>query len=167
MNKDPGRISNVLSFLTKMLEKYQNKDKKDENKKIEEIFGEMFGRGNDKNIFYLVECPELDGKSLLWYINSQNVRLFRQREELIDLSVKIASLNHGGDSEKAMNEVINNYKSGLASGVGLRDMINMIKERYRWSPSKVISMNFRQSDDLSHGNWPVCVRSYNGYHLQL
>ena len=138
MNKDPDKISKVLSFLTKMLEKYEKKDEKDGNEKIKEKFGEMFGRGNYKNIFYLVECPELDGKSLLWYINSQNVRLFRQREELIDLSVKIASLNNEG--EKAMDEVINNYKSGLASGVGLRDMINMIKERYPWSSSKMYIM---------------------------
>ena len=136
MNKDPGRISNVLSFLTKVLEKYENKDAKDENEKIKEIFGKMFGRGNDKNIFYLVKCPVLGGKSLLWYINSENVRLFRQREELIDLSVKIANMNHRGPSEEALDEVINNYKSGLASGVGLRDMIDMIKERYPWSSSK-------------------------------
>ena len=65
-------------------------------------------------IFYLVKYAELDDKSLLEYIDSQNVRLSRQREELIDLSVKIANLNHRDDTEKAMEEV-------------LRDMITQIK----------------------------------------
>ena len=35
-----------------------------------------------------------------------------------------------------MREVIKNYKSVLDSGPGLRDMLNMIKERYPWSLSK-------------------------------
>merc|ERR1719245_260461 len=39
-----------------------------------------------------------------------------------------------------MDEAINNFKSGLDSGVGLRDMINMIKERYPWSSSKMYIM---------------------------
>ena len=80
--------------------------------------------------------------TLLEYIDSENVRLSRQREELIDLSVKIANLNHRDDTEKAMEEVINHYKSGLPSGLGLRDMIDMIKERYPWSSSKAIIMIF-------------------------
>ena len=58
-----------------------------------------------KTMFYLY---------LLEYIDTQNVRLIRQREELIDLSVKIANLNHRDDTEKAMEEV-------------LRDMITQIK----------------------------------------
>ena len=140
MTKDPSRIINLLNFLSKMSEKIEEKDKKEESDKIIEVFGEMFGMFDQENIFYLVKCQEFDGKSLLSYINSQNVRLFRQREELIDLSVKIANLNNGGASEKAMDEVINNYKSGLASGVGLRDMINMIKERYPWPTSKMFIM---------------------------
>merc|ERR1719336_604384 len=107
----------MLSFLTGVLEKYGKQDKKDEIEKIKEIFGEMFGR-------------------LLSYIDSQNVRFIRQREELIDLSVKIAGMNHGGDTEEAMDEVINNYKSILPSGEGLRDIINSIKERYPWSTFK-------------------------------
>ena len=94
-------------------------------------------------MFYLVKCEEFDGKSLLEYIDSQNVRLSRQKEELIDLSVKIANLNHSKyHREKAMEEVINHYKSGLRSGIGLRDMINQIKERYPWSSSKKKIMIF-------------------------
>ena len=114
MNKDPDRISILLSFLRKMLEEYVKVEKdeirnkkyeNDEYEKISEIFDEMFGRGNEKNIFYLVKCPELDGKSLLWYINSQNVRLFRQREELIDLSVKMAEMVVRKNLVKAGNEL--------------------------------------------------------------
>ena len=41
MFKDPSSISNVLSLLTKMFEKYENKDKNYENEKIKEIFCEM------------------------------------------------------------------------------------------------------------------------------
>ena len=74
-------------------------------------------------MFFNVKCKVLDRKSLLKYIDSQNVRLSRQREELIDLSVKIADLNHRDDTEKAMAEVINHYKSGLPSGVGLRECL--------------------------------------------
>ena len=67
--------------------------------------------------------------------------MFRQREELIDLAVKISNLNHGEeDLRGAMEEVINNYKSGLETGVGLRDMISMTKERYPWSSSKATIM---------------------------
>ena len=97
MNQDPDRISNALNFLTKMLEKCENKDKKKERREEEDgerkLLGEIFSiysfKRDQDNIFYLVKCPELDGKSLLSYINSQNVRFVRQREELIDLSVKM------------------------------------------------------------------------------
>lgn len=89
-------------------------------------------------MFYLVKCQVFDGLSLLEYIDSHNVRLSRQREELIDVSVKIANLNKRGDVKGAMDEVINHYKSGLPSGEGLRDMIIQIKERYPWSASKEI-----------------------------
>ena len=130
MNKDPGKISSLLNFLTKMLDKFEERGREEERNKIikiidksvlrkeereektdkilrildknetaeeinriKETFRRMLGFGtesaSDKKIFYLIECPELDGKSLLSYINSQNVRLFRQREELIDLSVKM------------------------------------------------------------------------------
>ena len=162
MTKDQEKISNVLDYFTRILE-----EKTFDFQQTKEMYGIETRAGKDRIIFYLLKCKEFDDKCLLEYINSQNIRLLRQREELIDLSVKIAGLNHGGDNETAMEEVIKNYKLGLPSGEGLRDIINMIKERYRWSPSKVISMNFRQSDDLSHGDWSVCVRSHNGYHLQL
>ena len=81
MIKEPGKISNLLNFLSKMSEKIKDKENKEESDKIREIFSEMFGMFDQDNIFYLVKCKEFDGKSLLSYINSQNVRLFRQREE--------------------------------------------------------------------------------------
>ena len=128
MHKDPTRISAVLDFLSKSL----NKD----YQKTKEILGIETDHEGEKMIFYLVKCEVLGGFSLLEYIDSQNVRLSRQREELIDLSVKIANLNQGDDTETAMKEVIEHFKSGLESGVGLRDMIEMIKERYPWKPNK-------------------------------
>ena len=137
MNKDPSNISSILDFLSKKL------DKSEDYQKTKEILGIEIMKGEQKVMFYNIECKRLDKKSLLEYIDSQNVRLVRQREELIDLSVKIANLKNRDDTkETAMEEVINHYKSGLPSGVGLRDMITMIKERYPWSSSKKKIMIF-------------------------
>ena len=142
MDKNAARISGVLDFLSKTL---MNKDMDNKNyQETKETLGIETLYEGEKTIFYLVKCEQLGGLSLLEYIDSHNVRLSRQREELIDLSVKIANLNHTQrnkdevvvDSERAMKEVIRHYKSGLASGVGLRDMIVMIKERYPWSHSQ-------------------------------
>ena len=140
MNKDPDIISSVLDFFSKKLDKSI-----DNKKKTKEIL--QIEKGEGKVMFYLVKYKEFDNKSLLEYIDSQNVRLSRQREELIDLSVKIANLNHrqetgGVNSERAMEEVVNHYKSDLPSGVGLRDKITMIRERYPWSSSKKKIMIF-------------------------
>ena len=152
MNKEPSRISSVLDFLSKKLEKLE--DQEDNYNYLFQLLVEKLGieviKGEQKMMFYNVSCKYLDDKSLLEYIDSENVRLSRQREELIDLSVKIANLNNTEydydedyvDTEKAMGEVINHYKSGLPSGVGLRDMIKMIQDRYPWSSSKKKIMIF-------------------------
>ena len=142
MNTNPSFISSILDFLSKKLAKFEDKDDKEDYQKTKEILGIEIMKREQKVMFYNVECKRLDDKSLLKYIDSQNVRLSRQREELIDLSVKIANLNNRDDSGKAMEEVINHYKSGLPSGVGLRDMLTMIKERYPWSSSKKMIMIF-------------------------
>ena len=110
--------------------------------KTKEILGIEMIKGEQKVMFYNVNCRDLDDLSLLQYIDSQNVRLSTQREELIDLSVKIANLDHRDDTEKGREEIISNFKSGLISGVGLRDMIDMIRERYPWPSSKKIIMIF-------------------------
>ena len=139
-NKDhPTKISSLLDFFSKILKKT------DQNYEgIKKILGIETKTGDDKHktMFYLVKCEEFENKSLLEYIESQNVRLIRQREELIDLAVEIASLNHGKDTEKAKEEVINSFKSGLASGVALRDMIDMVNERFPWSSVKKWIMVF-------------------------
>ena len=151
--KDPGEISSVLNFLSKKLDQFEVKQNTEEYQKTKKILG--IERIEEKNImmFYNFKCKEFDGRSLVQYINLENERMSKQREELIDLSVKIANLNHTRttrrtieeakvvvNTEKAEEEVINNYKSGLPSGVGLRDMIKQIKERYPWSSSKKIIM---------------------------
>ena len=138
--QDPEQISSVLDFLSKKLGDFQDKQNR-------EIIGIERMEEEKKKMFYLVKCKELDGKSLLEYIDSENVRLSKQREELIELSVKIANLNNLNhsqtnpssntvDTEKAQGEVINHYKSGLPSGVGLRDMIVAIEDHFPWSSSK-------------------------------
>ena len=141
MNKDPTRISSVLDFLSKQLDKFEDNKNNEENyKKTKEILGIETTEGKEKIMFYLQPCEEFDGESLLEYIDSQNARLSRQKEDLIDLSVKIANLNHRDDPDRAMEEVIKNYKHELPSGIGLRDMIKQIKEHYPWSSSKKMIM---------------------------
>ena len=138
MNKKPSMITNVLDWIAKMIE---NREKNENKKKYFNENKDFLGIRSNKEVFYLVKCKAFDGKSLLEYIDSENVRLYRQREELIDLAIKIAELNHGERKTKdSMKEVINNFKSRLDSGVGLRDMIIMIELRYPWSTSKKIIM---------------------------
>ena len=152
MNRDPGMISTVLDFFTKRLEKYENKTTSEDEKedmlksqkvpKVYENFKEKIGiekkGGGHQNIFYLWPCKELGGESLLKYLDTKTFCFLRQRRELIELSVKIARLNHGQDSKEAMKEVINHYKSCLPSGPGLRDLLNMIKEQYPLSTLKAL-----------------------------
>ena len=77
----PNFISSVLDFLSKKLEKFEGYQNYQE---IKEILGIEKMKGKQKVMFYNIECKRLDGISLLEYIDSQNVRLIRQREELID-----------------------------------------------------------------------------------
>ena len=100
--KDPGKISSVLDFLSKKLEPFSDyTDSEDNYQKTKESLGlEPIDR-EKKTMFYLVKCQVLGGLSLLEYIDSHNVRLSRQREELIDVSVKIANLNKRGDVKGA------------------------------------------------------------------
>ena len=95
MNKDPGIISSVLDFFSKKLDKFVDKDIfiEDYYQKTKEILRIETSTGMGKIMFYNVKGDEFDGKSLLEYIDSQNVRLTRQREELIDLSIKIAKID--------------------------------------------------------------------------
>ena len=144
LNKDPDMISSFLDFLFKMLGKFKGKEdnKDDYYEYLKEVLGIEMIRREQKVMFYNIKCKVLEDKSLLEFIDSQNVRLSRQREELIDLSVKIANLNNRDETEEAMDEVIKHYKSGLPSGVGLRDMLTQIKERYPWSSAKKKIMIF-------------------------
>ena len=133
MSKDTNNISLLLDFFSRIVDKHGVK-----RKKIHEINTE-FG---EKRMFYLVKCQVLDGLSLLEFIDAENVRLSRQREELIDISVKIAHKNNNYKLAHSQEEVINHFKSGLPSGIGLRDMISQIKEHYPWSTSKKMIMIF-------------------------
>ena len=132
MSKTPEVISSLLDFLSKKL------DTADGFEEVQEVLGGAgeSQEGSRRKMFYLVKCPVLGGDSLLQYIDSQSARLNRQKEEMIDLSVKISNHNNPWDKRKAMDEVISSYKSGLPSSVGLRDMISSIKERYPWTRSR-------------------------------
>ena len=99
MNRDPTRISSLLDFLSKML---------DQEEDYQEL-KDTLGIETKREVFYLLNCEVLDGFSLLQYIDGQSVQLLKQRQELVDLAVKIAKLNHEGDSDKAMEEVMENF----------------------------------------------------------
>ena len=66
MNKDPSNISSVLDILSKNVDKLLDYQKTKENLGIEERKVEQ------KPMFYNVPCKDLDGKSLLVYIDSQS-----------------------------------------------------------------------------------------------
>ena len=81
-----GVIDVVQNYWTYI---YIHKQRTRQDQQRSEFFHENVGEiwrewceWENKNIFYLVKCPELDGKSLP------------------DLSVNIANLNNGGDSEE-------------------------------------------------------------------
>ena len=131
MSKNPQVISALLDFLSKML------DTTTALEEMKEVLGLESEEGEKKTkMFYLVKCPVMGGDSLLHHIDSQGARLNRQKEEMIDLCVKISNHNNPADKRKAMEEVISSFKSGLPSSVGLRDMIISLKERYPWTKSR-------------------------------
>ena len=69
MNKDPEVISSVLDFFSKKLDKSG-----DDYQRTKEVLQIERMKGEEKMMFYLVKCKEFDDKSLLEYIDSQNVR---------------------------------------------------------------------------------------------
>ena len=91
MYKDSYKISLMLDFLSK-------------NSRNERIRS-LLGRG--ETLFYLIRCEELDWKSLLQYIVDQGNRMMRQKEELIDLAIKIPNINQEA-------KLIEEFKQGIA-----------------------------------------------------
>ena len=109
-NKDPRKISSVLDFLTKLLDTLDEGDCLETTKEIIG-FDEEAGKR-----FYLVKCAAYDGLSLLQYIDSKGDLLISEGEELLEVAIKIAELNHGGDQDKAMEEVMEHF---TLSGLGI------------------------------------------------
>ena len=71
---------------------------------------------NLEMVFYRVECATYDGLSLLEFIDAKGDLLISEGEELLELAMKIAELKHGGDQDKAMEEVMDHFS---LSGVGI------------------------------------------------
>ena len=116
MSTYPSKISSLIEFLSKKLddEDYEN---------VRKTLSIETKMGNLKIVFYLVKCPTYDGLSLLKYIDCKGDLLIREGEELLELAVKIAKLNHDGDQDRAMEEVMENFSQ---SGVGvLRNLISL------------------------------------------
>ena len=110
MNRDPKKISFLLIFLSEMLDRHED-EHSEGYQEIKTVLGIETKRETNPKIFYLSNCEELEGLSLLQYIDGQAVQPLRQRQELIDLAIKIAKLNHDGDEDKAMEEVMENFSN--------------------------------------------------------
>ena len=83
INKDPSQISSYLNVLSMKLDKFEDDNSnKDDYQETKARLGIESMEGDKKVMFYLVERQEFEGLSLLEYIDSENVRLSRQREEL-------------------------------------------------------------------------------------
>ena len=95
MNKESEKISLMLDFLFKNCRDVRIRS--------------LFGRG--KKLFYQIPCEELGRKSILQYIDSQGNRMVRQKEELIDLAIKIQQMNQEGKFIKKFKREINKYKN--------------------------------------------------------
>jgi len=79
-------------------------------------------------MFHLVESNQ--GVSLVQYIISQ--KLIQQREQLIDLQIKIDDAFHE-DHENCEHRVIETFKIGLDSSPELDECIKSIQKRFPWS----------------------------------
>ena len=120
MNRDPTKISSLLNFLSETLDRQEDEDSEG-YQEIKTVLGIETDSETDPKIFYNCNCEELEGLSLLQYIDGQAVQPLRQRQELIDLAIKIAKLNHDGDEDKAMEEVMEYF-----SDAGVDVLHNMI-----------------------------------------
>ena len=102
MSTFPSKISTMIEFLSKML------DEKD-HASILKTLGIETEIENLKMVFYRVECATYNGLSLLKFIDAKGDLLVSEGEELLELAVKIAELKHGGDQDKAMEEVMEHF----------------------------------------------------------
>ena len=89
MEKDLNKISLLLDFLSK------NRREESVKKFLEK-----------RSWFYLLRCEEFDRKSLLEYIDAQGSRATRQKEELIDLAIKMAKIKSEEKMIKKFKTVI-------------------------------------------------------------
>ena len=100
MNKESDKISLMLDFLSK-------------NSRDEKI---RILLGKDKKVFYLSPCEEFGGKSLLQYIDAQGSRMVRQKEELIDLAIKIQKLNQEAQLVEKFKREIEKINKSIRKG---------------------------------------------------
>ena len=153
MNKDSGKISLMLDFLSK--------HSRDERVQL------LLGRG--KYVFYLIPCEEFgekEGKSLLEYIVAQGSRMMRQKEELIDLAIKMAKI-------KIEAEYIKQFKADVENS---NKMNSKLKNELRSQPVQDIIKKYVEGllngdefqDQLkSATEIDLEVQPYSGYLSQL
>ena len=119
VNKDPRRMNAMLDFLSQMLEECERSPGK--FAKIKEALGLEIQVEQEKVVFYLVKCEVLGGLCLLDYLyRNLSDRLM---EKMLSICLAVSLMNHGGDKNRAQQEIIQNFKTGLSTSEGLRNLV--------------------------------------------
>ena len=84
---------------------------------------------------------DFDGnKTLFEFLNDQG--MIKEREELIQLLIKIDHFRYQGTEEKenskSKERVIKILRAGMKSSRGLKESIDSVQEKYSWEPGKII-----------------------------
>ena len=92
--------------------------------------------GNGKNLFCLKR--DFDGKkTLLEFLNEQE--MFKEREELIQLLIKIDNFRHWEEDKKpnSKKRIIKILRAGIKPSKGLKESIDSVQEKYSWQKGKI------------------------------
>ena len=121
VNKDPRRMNAMLDFLSQMLEECDRSAGKFGETK-EALGLEILVEGErERKAFYLVKCQVLGGQCLLDYL--YRTLSDRHQEKMLSICLSLSLMNHGGDKNRSQEEIIQNFKWGLSTSEGLRNLI--------------------------------------------
>ena len=121
VNRDPKRMNAVLDFLSQMLEECEINGAGRYAKTRETLGVDIQVTEEQKVVFYLVKSQVLGGLSLLDFL--YRTLSDRHQEKMLSICLSVSLLNYGGDRIKSQQEVIQNFKSGILTSDGLRNLI--------------------------------------------
>ena len=91
--------------------------------------------GEDGNMFHLIH--RFEDRSLLKYIVDQGTSMMKERQELLDLMIKIDKFRNSEDLENSQYRIVQQLKFGLESSRGLEECVSSVQERYSWTVMKM------------------------------